>query len=172
MGSVGGGASTTGGEHAARKHEHARWRCPVAHKLLAEREGEPWPVWISFGTPCTGVFLPVYLAGVLPGVLARGSEQPAADPAGSAWWAFKQLQDATAGDFAARTPEVREGWAPFEREVEHERLAAEAEAASLQRDERFDDAARCLTAFMSRTAEAAIARASALSERFVDRALA
>ncbi len=40
--------------------------------LPRERVG-PWPVWISFGTPCTGIFLPVYLHGVVPAVLTCGA---------------------------------------------------------------------------------------------------
>jgi len=32
----------------------------------------PWPVFVSFGSPCTGLFLPVYLHGVLPAALGIG----------------------------------------------------------------------------------------------------
>ena len=73
--------------------------------LPADRSG-PWPVWISFGTPCTGIFLPVYLDGALPVALARGGAEP---DASSAWWTFKQLQDAASVDPQRLTPRVARG---------------------------------------------------------------
>ena len=70
-----------------------------------------WPVWISFATPCTGAFLPVYLAAPIPHELARGtSEHPEHGPAvrdGSAWWCLRDLQQAASADFAAHAPMLR-----------------------------------------------------------------
>lgn len=126
----------------------------------ADGEGVPWPVWISFGTPCTGVFLPVYLGGVLPDVLARGGERAEPD---SAWWSFKRLQDAAAKDFAARTPQVREGWAEFERALDEERIGVEEHVARLRRRRQPDAARDALSEFMRQTAQAAIARADELA---------
>lgn len=123
-------------------------------------EGEPWPVWISFGTPCTGVFLPVYLDGTLPAALARGGEHGEAD---SAWWSFKRLQDAVAVDFAARTPRVRAAWRALEASIEAERASVEEGATTLLSAGRGDEARDQLTAFMTRNAEAAIARAADLA---------
>jgi dipeptidase len=120
----------------------------------------PWPVWISSGTPCTGVFLPVYLDGVLPDVLARAGETNEPD---SAWWTFKRLQDVVAVDFAERTPRVRQGWAAFERAVEAERVEVEAEVMALRREVRLDEASDRLSAFMKRTTEVAVARAGELA---------
>ncbi|MEE8474541.1 MAG: C69 family dipeptidase, partial [Myxococcota bacterium] len=64
---------------------------------LPEDRTSPWPIWISFGTPCTGVFLPVYLEGVLPPALARGGEETDSD---SLWWILKHLQDAASADWS------------------------------------------------------------------------
>ncbi|HKJ25109.1 MAG TPA: C69 family dipeptidase [Myxococcota bacterium] len=134
----------------------------IASLSLAGSEGgAPWPVWISFGTPCTGVFLPVYVDGVLPDVLARGGATPEAD---SAWWAFKRLQDAAAGDFAARTPVLRDAWTDFEAGLERERGAVERAAVEARRAGRHDDAVELLSDFMARTAAEAVKRADALAE--------
>ncbi|UCE84789.1 MAG: hypothetical protein JSU66_10545, partial [Deltaproteobacteria bacterium] len=121
---------------------------------LPEADGRPWPVWISFATPCTGTFLPVYLDGVIPAALARGGAAYSDD---SAWWAFKALQDAAASDFSQHTPQLREEWSKFERETERQRVDAEAQAA--------DDPERAceiLSEFMSSCVARALERASAL----------
>ncbi|MDH3214259.1 MAG: C69 family dipeptidase [Myxococcales bacterium] len=122
----------------------------------------PWPVWIAFATPCTGIFLPVYLDGVLPPALARGGEGP--DPE-SAWWAFKRLQDAAAADWARHTPLLREAWAEFEDEVEAERKTAEASARAASVDGDRDAAALIVSDFMARTVEDAMKRAEMLRAR-------
>jgi len=132
---------------------------------LAVADDGPWPVWISFGTPCTGVFLPVYVDAVLPDTLARGGETPEPD---SAWWSFKRLQDAASVDFPARTPRAREGWAGFERRVEAERQDAERAAREARRAGREDEARDVLSEFMARTAHDAVAHAEDLALRLAD----
>ena len=129
---------------------------------LPPNDGTPWPVWISFGTPCTGVFLPVYVDGVVPDVLARAGEEPEPD---SAWWSFKRLQDEAAVDFPARTPLLREGWAEFEAWLERERVGVERAAAQAAREGLADEAADLLTAFMARMAGEAVTRAGELADR-------
>jgi len=129
--------------------------------LPADRR-DPWPVWISFATPCTGVFLPVYLDGLVPVELARGSEEP---DAGSAWWAFKALQDAAATDFARYTPWLREAWKSFEARVESERVAVETAAARARRDGSHAVVTQLLTDFMTRTWRDAIAQARDLASQ-------
>jgi secernin len=129
--------------------------------LPADRSA-PWPVWVGFATPCTGVFLPVYLDGVLPPALARGGEAP--DPE-SAWWAFKRLQDAASADWSRHTPVLREAWAEFEEEIETERRVAEASARRASEDGDRDAAARIVSDFMARTVEDAMKRAEMLRAR-------
>ena len=133
--------------------------------LIAELPSDPtlpWPVWISFGTPCTGIFLPVYVHGVVPPELARGVETPEPD---SAWWVLTRLQEAASADPAACTPRLRRAWAEFESELEAERLEVETAArASLESDDPDPDAAAAgLSAFMARCTERALARATELA---------
>jgi secernin len=119
----------------------------------------PWPVWVSFGTACTGIFLPVYLEGAIPAVLARGGERFSED---SAWWSFERLREAASVDFARTTPILREGWSVVEEKVEHERQGVEAEARAAVRAGDRDGAAALLTDFMARATAAALERAEEL----------
>ncbi len=124
-----------------------------------------WPVWVSFGTPCTGVFLPVYLSGVIPDLLSRGDDNPDED---SAWWVFHELSQAAAGDFARNTPMLREAWCGLEERIDLERRAVESSArtASVSGDD--DEAAGILTEFMARVAGDAVDFARELRARIED----
>jgi dipeptidase len=108
------------------------------------------------------VFLPVYLDGLIPPELARGGAEP---DAGSAWWAFKVLQDAAATDFARHTPLVREAWKSFESRVESERVCVEAEAMRARNDGSHAVVTQLLTDFMARTWGDAVAQARELASR-------
>jgi len=139
---------------------HSEPVCWTTASLVAalprERVG-PWPVLISLATPCTGIFLPVYLHGVVPPVLARGAgEEPDED---SAWWIFKRLQDAASVDPPRFTPLLREGWRELEERMEAERGDVEGAArrAALGGDE--IRAACIVSDFMARNVEAALKRA-------------
>jgi dipeptidase len=125
--------------------------------LPIDRRG-PWPVWTSFGTPCTGIFIPVYLTGVIPDLLARGGESPEPD---SAWWAFHELQLAASRDFARYTPALRRRWSGLEEKIDIERRGVESSVrlADVSGD---DEAALLLTEFMARTAREVVDRAMEL----------
>jgi secernin len=130
--------------------------------LVAELPTEavqPWPVWVSFGTPCTGIFLPVYVTGVIPAALARGGEH---DDPDSAWWAFEHLDAAAALDSAHATPALRAGWAELEQRIEVERVRAEADACAEIASGQPQHAAEILTEFMDRSVAAAIERSREL----------
>lgn len=138
---------------------------PTASSLVAplpRDRSTPWPVWVSFATPCTSVFLPVYLEGTLPAALARGGPEPSDD---SAWWTFQRLEAAAEKDSEQHTPMLRAGWAELEEWIETERAAAQALAAAARRDGDADAAARPLTDFMARAVEEAMKRAEQLRAR-------
>ena len=129
---------------------------------LPRERAAPWPVWISFATPCTGVFLPVYLDGVIPAALARGGANPSD---GSFWWTMKRLEQAAESDFERHVPVLREGFAGFEEKVESERLRVEAQAAEAAREGDVDLASQVVSDFMARTFEEAQRRADDLRAR-------
>jgi secernin len=124
--------------------------------------GEPWPVWVSFGTPCTGIFLPIYLSGVIPAVLARGGEREDPD---SAWWAFQRLDAAASANSSRHTPVLRDGWADLEERIESEREEVEAAARREAAEGRRSRAAEIVSGFMERSVDAALERAGDLHAR-------
>jgi secernin len=130
-------------------------------ELPAERR-EPWPVWIGFGAPCTGILLPVYLHGVIPAELARGGAEPDAE---SVWWRFHWLQDAVLSDPERNTPLVREGWRALEERIETDRISAETAALEALGAEDVDAVAAGLSRFMEDAVDAALARADELRSR-------
>jgi dipeptidase len=139
--------------------EPISWTTASLVAPLPPDAAQPWPVWVSFGTPCTGIFLPVYLVGVIPATLARGSEYHDPD---SAWWAFERLDSAAAVDSARATPVLRAGWAALEQRIEAERVQAEVEAQAEIAADRPQRAAEILTEFMDGSVAAAIERSREL----------
>ncbi|MGH0029043.1 MAG: C69 family dipeptidase [Myxococcota bacterium] len=113
---------------------------------LPEATSAPWPVYASFGTPCTGFLLPVYVAGVLPARLAGCG-------ADDAWPVFSRLNDAVAKDPVRRTPAVRRAFAPLEARVERERVEVEREAAAAADA---DEASVLVSRFMERSVDAVL----------------
>ncbi|HPG24405.1 MAG: C69 family dipeptidase [Spirochaetaceae bacterium] len=114
-------------------------------RLPSQTGHRPWPVWISFAAPCSGLFVPVYLEGVIPAEMAR------AEGADSVWQVFRALQEAAAGDPAHALPWLRERWRPIERAIGLERVRAEQTAADCLAREDDDGAGRCLSTFMRDT---------------------
>jgi len=145
--------------------EPVHWTTASIIAPLPAERAAPWPVWISFGTPCTGVFLPVYVDGAIPAALAKGGEEPEPD---SAWWTFEALRAAVSADPPRHTSGVREGWRALEGAVESERVAVEAEARTVAGAGDADRARVLVSDFMERTVEAALARAEELRARIAD----
>jgi dipeptidase len=139
--------------------EPVAWTSASLIAPLPSDMSEPWPVWVSFGTPCTGIFLPVYLAGVIPAALARGGEY---DDGDSAWWTFHRLQEAASVDSRRHTPVLRKGWAELEERIENERVQAEDAACVEAAAGRSDRAAEIVSDFMEHTADSALQRAREL----------
>ncbi len=134
-------------------------------ELPEQPSAAPWPVWIAFGTPCTALYLPVYLDGILPAQLAAGGPEPEAD---SAWWCFKRLQDVVSQDPAARFSHLREAWAKEETALEEARLAAEGAArAALELDDQ-DAADDQLSRLMQRSVDRALERVSELARELAE----
>jgi hypothetical protein len=67
---------------------------------------EPLLYWASFGSPCVGAFLPLYVDGEIPAVLTDGS----------LWWLFKQLLTEVERDWERAAPALRAQLDRFEAE--------------------------------------------------------
>jgi len=73
---------------------------------LAADPGAPLRAWVAPGSPCVGVFVPVFPPDAVPAALA--------DPA--AWRAFAALRDRVEADSSALAP-IRAAFAPLEAEL-------------------------------------------------------
>ena len=123
----------------------------------------PWPVWVSFGSACTGIFLPVYLDGVIPFALARGGANPPAEDEESAWWTFHALGRAAERSHARALPLLRARFRELEEAIDGDRALVEREAGSLAVAGRDVEAASLLSDFMQRVVERALDKARTLT---------
>jgi secernin len=129
---------------------------------LPEDRVGPWPVHVSFASPCTSLFIPVYLQGVLPAPLARGHGEREPGGLDSAWWTFHQLHEAVAIDYARRAGTVQDAFLAFEDRLEAERAEVERQARNEFAAGEDDRGCEVLTAFMDRAVGEAIDLAEAL----------
>lgn len=130
--------------------------------LPADR-ARPWPIWVSFGSPCTGLFMPVYLDGVLPAALARGEAAAPAVEDESAWWVFHRLGEAAARDYARAMPRLRARLRELEEIIEGDRSLVEREAAVQSAAGSHGEAARLVTDFMQRMVSRVLEDVNALT---------
>ena len=138
----------------------------IVARLPRETEPTIWPCWISFATPCTGIFIPVYLDGVIPAEFASPGEPGIGFGSGSrsVWCAMRDLQEKATSDFARTLPMIQKEWLDFARELESERLRVERSANESHAAGRFEEGGQRLTAFMATTAD----RVLETSERLID----
>lgn len=123
----------------------------------------PWPVWISFGSPCVGLFLPVYLDGVLPAALARGGGEPPGSGDESAWWTFHDLGLAAERDWSRSLPLLRSRFGELADAIEGDRALVERETRALSLGGETVEAAGLLSDFMTRVVGRALDRARELA---------
>ena len=114
--------------------------------------------WASLGSPCLGIFLPLYVQAEIPLELSRGGEHASGD---SPWWRFKALLSRVEQDWS-QAPRIRAAWDEVERSLETERSQVEARAGELLRRDDAAAARRELTAFSQRSVDAALAKLDAL----------
>jgi secernin len=137
--------------------------------MIAPLPAEPdalRPAWVAQGSPCLAVYLPLWLDGTVPAALAAGGRD--ADDT-SPWWKTRRLLDLVEHDLPARTPEIRDYWAPFERALDARAAEAEAEATAARR--RGDEAtvSRVLTRCMDDAVAEWERRIDALIARYAPR---
>ncbi|MCZ6678259.1 MAG: C69 family dipeptidase [Candidatus Poribacteria bacterium] len=109
--------------------------------------GSRLPVyWCSFYSPCLGVFLPTFIEGELPSVLAIGGEEASDD---SPWWLFRQLSLKVRLEETDLLPAVQAKWKAFQTRL----FASAYEMASAGKQQidqgREADAKQFLTQYMA-----------------------
>jgi len=124
----------------------------------------PWPVWVSFASPCTGFFIPVYIDGVIPAALAQGGQHADGGADTGAWWTFHQLHECASRDYAHAMPILTAGWRALDERIESDRVRTETDARALAVAGERVEAAGVLSDFMSRTVDDVLARAVELRE--------
>ncbi len=138
----------------------------IAVRLPSAMDKKPWPVWISFATPCTGIFVPVYLDGIVPAAFASSGEttSPGGPGKPSVWCAMRDLQERATLDFERSLPIIRAGWAPIEVMIEEERVAIEEEVSGLFAVAEIDRGEQILSDFMTANADRMLATSRSLIE--------
>jgi secernin len=148
--------------------------------VLPRRTGELPYLWWTPVTPCTGVYIPLFVgAGGVPAGIGAVDRviTPAADAApdsyadNSYWWHFQRLLDAAIGPgdgaaFTVRQRAIRAEFDPLEKEFAAELPDVERKAAELFSDGRAHNARDLLRDFSGRCARRALTAADRLHTEF------
>ncbi len=131
----------------------------TAASLVADlcADGTRLPVyWCSFYSPCSGVFLPLFLEGRIPAGLSAGGEVCDSE---SPWWLFRSLEERLcedAGAVGARQA-VRKRWQATESDFLQSAYAAAERAKNMIDAGRNGPAADMLTDYMERNVAGVLA---------------
>ncbi len=104
--------------------------------------------WTAMATPCTGVFLPIFIDGTIPEGLGVAGPQPGDD---SPWWRMKAVEQACSSDFCALTPIVQEIFHGWEEHIDAEVVRVCDRAARLRKAGDEAGVHDLLTAFMKQS---------------------
>ena len=124
----------------------------TAASLVADlcSDGSRLPVyWCSLYSPCLGVFLPMFIEGQVPEVLAVGTAKPSDD---SPWWLFRALERGTRrrGEFDLHSIEtIRSNWAPLQEELLESAYRMATEGQELIASGQRERASKMLTEYMN-----------------------
>ena len=120
----------------------------TAASLVADlcADGSRLPVyWCSFYSPCLGVFLPTFIEGTLPPVLAMGEATPSDE---SPWWLFHRLSRVVRAEPTTRIPAVRKQWAQLQSRLFETAYSVAREGLRLIDSGQADAASRLLTDYV------------------------
>lgn len=121
-------------------------------------DGSRLPVyWCSLYSPCLGVFLPIFIEGDLPAILAVGEAKPSDD---SPWWLFYRLSRVVRAEAKTRIPTVREQWAKFQAQLFETAYQIAYEGRRLIDKGETDTAAHLLTDYMQENVSTMLAMVS------------
>ena len=116
--------------------------------------GSRLPVyWCNFYSPCLGLFLPIFIEGTLPPVLAKGSETPSDD---SPWWLFHRLSG-LAREEVSRISSVRDRWARLQTRLFESAYQVAEKAQNLRHSGQDERARRLLSDYMAENVDEMLA---------------
>ena len=133
-------------------HCHGERRGNTAASLVADlcSDGSRLPVyWCSLYSPCLGVFLPMFIEGQVPQVLAVGTAQPSDE---SPWWLFRALERRVRrGDqFDTQAIDaIRSTWARLQEELLESAYRIATEGQELIDSGQRERASKMLTEYMN-----------------------
>ena len=150
--------------------------------VLPQNENHLPMLWWNPVTPCTGLYVPIFMGGSeLPALLSKaGTAGRAITPPpeakqddyqiGSYWWLFRDLLDRIKGDehgrgFLTRQKVARETFDGLERTWDARAAKAEAEAVTLRKQGQMEKAANVLAALTAACIEEAIAAVEQVEAR-------
>ena len=125
----------------------------TAASLVADlcADGTRLPIyWCSFYSPCLGLFLPTFIQGELPPVLAIGSDTPTEE---SPWWRFHRLSQITRTHPEDRIALVRNKWQTLQNQLFETAYPIAREARHLIDTGSEQKATQRLTDFMTRNTQ-------------------
>ena len=132
----------------------------VAH--LCSDESRLPVYWCSFYSPCLGLFLPTFIEGNLPTVLANGGGE--SDPE-SPWWGFHRL--ACLVRFRPeRVSTVRSRWVPLQTQLFQSAEEIAVEGHNLLNNGHTEKASLVLTEYMNQNVRTMLATLSELLDEF------
>ena len=140
-------------------HYQGERRGNTAASLVADlcSDGSRLPVyWCSLYSPCLGVFMPTFIEGQVPQVLAVGGAQPSDE---SPWWLFRALERRVrrGDEFDSQSIDaIRSTWAPLQEELFESAYQIASEAKELIDSGHEDKASRMLTGYMSHNVSRAL----------------
>jgi dipeptidase len=124
---------------------------------LPNEPRRPIRYWACLGAPCVGIFVPLYIAGTVPAILARGGLEPSED---SPWWRFRRLLELVETDHEKFGSLVRNEW-----DRDESALAEEADRVERELAEDPADPAPRLTDFMDRSVDRVLTRLTEITAK-------
>ena len=127
-------------------------------------DGTRLPVyWCSFYSPCLGLFMPTFIEGELPPVLAVGSDTPTEK---SPWWRFHRLSRVTRTHPEDGIALVRDKWQGLQDQFLETAYPIAREARHLIDSGSEQEATQLLTGYMTRNTQAMLDTVTELLREF------
>ena len=137
----------------------------TAASLVADlcADGSRLPIyWCSFYSPCLGLFLPTFIQGQLPSILAISSDTPSTE---SPWWRFHRLSQVTRTHSEDHIALVRNQWQSLQTQLFETAYPIAQEAQHLINTGSENKASQLLTNYMNQNTQTMLNKLSDLLKK-------